>query len=95
MLSRKFLKRAGIAAASVAAVAALAFDEDGDCGVFNVSVLDAVRRRGLGIALTSRLLGDALGRGCLTASLQSTAEAEPLYAKVGFRDLGRFLEYVP
>ena len=30
-----------------------------------------------------------------TASLQSTAMAERVYAVVGFRDLGRILEYVP
>jgi predicted GNAT family acetyltransferase len=29
------------------------------------------------------------------ASLQSTPMAERVYAAVGFRDLGRFLEYVP
>jgi GNAT superfamily N-acetyltransferase len=74
---------------------ALAFDHAGDCGVFNVSTLEAARRRGLGTALTARLLHDAVTRGCSTASLQSTAMAERLYAAVGFRDLGRILEYVP
>ena len=73
---------------------AMAFDHDGDCGVFNVSTLEPARRRGLGTALTARLVHDALGRGCSTASLQSTAMAERLYPEVGFRDLGRILEYV-
>jgi len=31
----------------------------------------------------------------VTASLQSTPMAERVYAAIGFRDLGRFLEYVP
>jgi GNAT superfamily N-acetyltransferase len=74
---------------------ALAFDHDGDCGVFTVSTLEAARRRGLGTAITARLLRDALERGCSTASLQSTAMAERVYAALGFRDLGRILEYVP
>jgi GNAT superfamily N-acetyltransferase len=74
---------------------AIAFDHDGDCGVFNVSTLEAARRRGLGAAITARLLHDAVGRGCSTASLQSTPMAERVYASVGFRDLGRILEYVP
>ena len=73
----------------------MAFDHDGDCGVFNVGTLEAARRRGLGTALTERLLRDAAERGCSTASLQSTAMAERLYAGVGFRDLGQILEYVP
>jgi hypothetical protein len=57
--------------------AGMAFDFDGDCGIYNVGTLDAV------------------ARGCRTASLQSTEMAERVYAAVGFRDLGRFLEYVP
>jgi ribosomal protein S18 acetylase RimI-like enzyme len=74
---------------------AIAYHHDGDCGVFNVSTVETARRRGLGTALTARLVHDAAERGCSTASLQSTPMAERLYAAVGFRDLGRFLEYVP
>ncbi len=73
----------------------LAFDHDGDCGVYNVGTLEGARRRGLGTALTARLVRDAVRRGCTTASLQSTGMAERVYAAVGFRDLGRILEYVP
>jgi GNAT superfamily N-acetyltransferase len=74
---------------------AMAFDHNGDCGVFNMGTLEAARRRGLGTALTARHVSDAVERGCSTASLQSTAMAEGVYAAVGFRDLGRILEYVP
>jgi GNAT superfamily N-acetyltransferase len=74
---------------------AIALDHDGDCGVFNMSTLEAARRRGLATALTARHVHDAAERGCSTASLQSTAMAERVYAAVGFRDLGRILEYVP
>jgi hypothetical protein len=74
---------------------ALAFDRDGDRGIYNVSTLEHARRRGLATALTARLVHDAAGRGCRTVSLQATAVAEGLYAALGFRDLGRFLEYVP
>jgi ribosomal protein S18 acetylase RimI-like enzyme len=72
---------------------ALGFDHAGDCGVFNVSTVERARRRGLGTALTARLLHDARARGCRTATLQATEMAERLYAGLGFRDLGRFLEY--
>jgi ribosomal protein S18 acetylase RimI-like enzyme len=74
---------------------AIALDLDGDCGIYNVGTLEHARRRGLGTALTALLLHDALDRGCQTASLQSSEMAERVYAAVGFRDLGRFLEYVP
>ena len=74
---------------------AIAFDHEGDCGVYNMSTLEAARRRGLGTALAARHLHDAVERGCSTASLQSAPIAERVYAALGFRDLGRFLEYVP
>jgi hypothetical protein len=75
--------------------AALAYDHDGDCGIFNVSTVERARRRGLATALTCLQLHDALARGCQTASLQATPMAEHVYTTLGFRDLGRFLEYVP
>jgi len=75
--------------------AGLAFDLDGDCGIYNVSTLEAARRRGIGTAVTARLALDARDRGCATASLQATAASERLYAAIGFRDLGRFFEYTP
>jgi ribosomal protein S18 acetylase RimI-like enzyme len=74
---------------------AMAFDHDRDCGIYNVTTLERARRRGLGTALTALQVHDALARGCQTASLQSTPMAEDVYAAVGFRDLGRILEYVP
>jgi GNAT superfamily N-acetyltransferase len=74
---------------------ALGFELGGDCGVYNVSTLERARRRGIGTALTALLLHDAVARGCRTASLQATEMAEGIYAAIGFRDLGRILEYVP
>jgi ribosomal protein S18 acetylase RimI-like enzyme len=77
------------------AAAALAYDFEGDCGIYNVSTAEHARRRGLATALTVRQAYDALTRGCVTASLQSTPMAERVYAAVGFHDLGRILEYAP
>ncbi len=74
---------------------ALAFDHEGDCGIYNVRTLEHARRRGLATALTAVHLHKALTRGCRTASVQSTKLAERVYAVVGFRDLGQILEYVP
>jgi GNAT superfamily N-acetyltransferase len=75
--------------------AGMAYDADADCGVYNVGTLERARRHGLGTGLTALLVHDALDRGCRTASLQSTPMGERVYAAVGFRDLGRILEYVP
>lgn len=78
----------------VAAVA-MAYDHQGDCGIYNVTTLDHARRRGVGFSLTALMLHEARERGCITASLQSTPMAEGLYSRVGFRDLGRYLEHTP
>jgi hypothetical protein len=45
--------------------------------------------------LSAHAVMAARERGCTTASLQSTAMAEGVYARVGFRDLGPWEEYVP
>lgn len=73
--------------------AGISYDRDRDCGIYNVGTLVHARRQGLGTALTALLAHDARSRGCRTASLQSTPMAEHVYAALGFRDLGRFLEY--
>jgi GNAT superfamily N-acetyltransferase len=74
---------------------ALAFDHHGDCGIYNVATVPEARRRGIGSAVTTVQLHLARERGCTTASLQSTEMAERVYALVGFRDLGRYFEFVP
>ena len=73
----------------------VAFDHDCDCGIYDVATLEQARNRGLATALTALQLHDAITRGCRTASVQSTPMAENVYAAVGFRDLGRILEYSP
>jgi GNAT superfamily N-acetyltransferase len=78
-----------------AAATALAYDHEGDSGIYNVGTLPSARRGGLATALTALQLHNARERGCTTASLQATPMAERLYARVGFQDLGRFAEYVP
>jgi GNAT superfamily N-acetyltransferase len=75
--------------------AALAYDFGDDCGIYNVGTVEKARRRGLGTALTAAQAYDARARGCRTASLQSTPMAERVYSAIGFRDLGRILEFVP
>jgi GNAT superfamily N-acetyltransferase len=74
---------------------AMSFTVDGDCGIYNVGTVEHARRRGLGTAVTAVALRDAVVQGCETATLQSTPVAERVYAALGFRALGRILEYVP
>ena len=73
----------------------MAFDHDGNCGIYMVGTVPGARRHGLATALSAHAVHEARGRGCTTAGLQSTEMAEGVYASVGFLDLGRFDEYVP
>jgi GNAT superfamily N-acetyltransferase len=72
---------------------AVSFEHAGDCGIYIVETVERFRRRGLARALVSQALRDACGRGCTSASLQSTAMGERLYASLGFRPLGRYVEW--
>ena len=92
-LSALHLLVAHLEGESVSTVVAL--DHDGDCGIYDVATLEHARKRGFATALTALQLHEALARGCRTASVQSTPMAERVYATVGFRDLGRILEYTP
>jgi ribosomal protein S18 acetylase RimI-like enzyme len=73
----------------------MTFDHDRDCGIYMVGTAPAARRRGIATALSSHAVVAARERGCRTASLQATPMAVSVYASIGFRELGRFDEYVP
>ena len=78
----------------VNAASAIAYDFDGDCGLYNLGTVPESRRQGIGTDVAALQLWNARDRGCTTASIQSTEIAEGVYFSVGFRDLGRYLEYV-
>jgi GNAT superfamily N-acetyltransferase len=90
-LSAFSLVVASLEGESVSTVVAL--DYEGDCGIYDVATLEHARNRGLATALIALQLHEALARGCRTASVQSTPMGESVYAAVGFRDIGRILEY--
>jgi GNAT superfamily N-acetyltransferase len=73
----------------------MAFDHEGDCGIYIVGTLEGARRRGIATALSAHAVAAARERGCITAGLQATPMAEGVYSRVGFRDLGLWREYIP
>jgi ribosomal protein S18 acetylase RimI-like enzyme len=60
----------------------------GDCGVYLVATAPAAQRRGLAGALMLHALADAREAGCATTTLQATRAGTPVYARLGYRDLG-------
>ena len=67
----------------------------GVAGLYNISTLPAVRRRGIGSAMTLRPLHDARAAGCATAVLQAAPAGVSIYERVGFRAFGTITEYKP
>lgn len=63
-------------------------DHDGDFSVTFVATLPEARGRGLAARLLTHALHDARERGCTTTSLQATKMGQPLYERLGYRNLG-------
>ncbi|MGV9214059.1 GNAT family N-acetyltransferase [Micromonospora sp. RB23] len=54
-------------------------------GVFNIAVVPDARGRGLGRAITEKVVRDGIAAGADAAYLQSSALGRPLYESMGFR----------
>lgn len=65
------------------------WDADGDAHVQLVGTVPEARGRGLAPQLLRLALVEARERGCTTTSLQATSMGYPVYARLGYRDLGR------
>jgi GNAT superfamily N-acetyltransferase len=63
------------------------YDCDGDAHVQMVGTIPAGRGRGIASRLMRRALADARDRGCTISRLQATKMGQPVYARLGYRDL--------
>ena len=67
---------------------ALAHHADGDCHITLVATLPAHRRQGIASGLIRRLVRRGRECGCTTTTLVATRSGAPVYARLGYRDLG-------
>jgi GNAT superfamily N-acetyltransferase len=67
---------------------------DGVLGVYNVGVLPAARRRGVGAAVTSALVERGVELGCHSAILHATTLGFPVYEGIGFTHVTDVHQYV-
>ena len=67
----------------------------GVVGLYNVATSEEYRHRGIGSAMTTVPLLEARSHGALRAVLQTTAEGETMYERVGFQSFGMVSEFKP
>jgi ribosomal protein S18 acetylase RimI-like enzyme len=67
----------------------------GVAGLYNIATLPAVRRRGIGTAMTLDALRFAQDAGFETAILQAAPEGISLYTRLRFTSFGGITEYKP
>jgi GNAT superfamily N-acetyltransferase len=70
------------------AASVVAYDHDGDCGIYWVATIPAARGRGLAPGLMRTALDAVRRRGCTTTTLQATKVGRPVYERLGYRGFG-------
>ena len=73
---------------------AMAYLDGGICEVIHVGTLPSERGRGLGAVATMAVVAQARRRGATEAILQATPEGEPVYRRLGFRQIDRVRLYL-
>jgi GNAT superfamily N-acetyltransferase len=63
-------------------------------GVYWVGAVEAVRGRGVGEAVTRAVTNRAFDAGAALVSLQASKMGEPIYRRMGYRELYRYKEFV-
>jgi hypothetical protein len=62
-------------------------------GVYNVATPEAFRRRGLGEATTRAVVAEGGRRGCTVTTLQASVMGYPIYERMGYRTVARWLSF--
>jgi GNAT superfamily N-acetyltransferase len=63
-------------------------------GVYNIATIPAARRRGYGAAMSRRIAVDGAAAGCDVAVLQASDMGYPIYERLGYRTVVRYMGYV-
>jgi predicted acetyltransferase len=70
---------------------ALGLVNGAEVGIFNVATPPQHRRRGFGAAVTERAIRDGFAAGADLAWLQSSELGEPVYRRMGFRQVETYV----
>ena len=64
-------------------------------GVYSIATVPSARRRGYGAAMTARVVADGVDAGCDVAALQASEMGRPIYERLGFRTVVKYVSYAP
>lgn len=84
----------GVREAGRLIAAGMSFDVEDTTGIYMVATATSARKRGLASEVMRGLLLEARARNQRAAVLQSTALGHHVYQRVGFRDLGDWVNWV-
>jgi hypothetical protein len=62
-------------------------------GVYNIATVPWARKRGFGVAMTTRIVTDGAALGCDVAVLQASELGYPIYERMGFRTVVEYMGY--
>ena len=63
-------------------------------GIYFIATVEAARRRGLGAAMTMRIVDDGASSGCDVALLQASDMGYPIYERLGFRTVVEYVGFI-
>jgi len=63
-------------------------------GVYSIATIQSARRRGFAAAMTARVVADGVVAGGDIAVLQASEMGRPIYERLGFRTVVRYVAYV-
>jgi GNAT superfamily N-acetyltransferase len=63
-------------------------------GIYFIATVEAARRRGLGAAMTMRIVDDGASLGCDVAILQASHMGYPIYERLGFETVVEYVGFI-
>lgn len=63
-------------------------------GVYSIATVASARQRGYGAAMTARVVADGATAGADVATLQASEMGRPIYERLGFQTVVRYVAYV-
>jgi GNAT superfamily N-acetyltransferase len=78
-----------------AATSHIVVDDRGTAGIYYVGTVERYRGQGLGEGITAHAVVAGRKLGCVRSSLQASPMGQPIYERMGFRQVAYYRQYLP